>query len=188
MLNNLVKDLALPKYKAEILGSRLKQLKQETKISEFRHRNKKLTSFFDSYNRLCFCNDVGGLMMELGYEYRCDEWRLFIDSSKASLKAVLLHNGNIHPSIPVVHAVQLKESYETMKLLLDALQYPKYSWKICGGLKVTSLILGLQLDYTNICVFCACGIVEMTVTILVKYIGNHKKHLLQADLMLSMCL
>ena len=109
MLNNLVRDLALPKYKAEILGSRLKQLKQETKISEFRHRNEKLSPFFDSYNKLCFCNDVDGLMMKLGYEYRCDEWRLFIDSSKASRKAVLLHNGNIHSSIPVAHAVQLKK-------------------------------------------------------------------------------
>ena len=76
MLNNLVSDLTLPKNKAEILGSRLKQwnfLEQETKISEFRHRNEKLSSFFDSYNELCFCNDVDGLMMELGYEYRCDE-------------------------------------------------------------------------------------------------------------------
>ena len=98
---------------------------------------------------MCFCNDVDGLMMELGYEHKCDEWRLFIDSSKTSLKAVLLHNGNIHPSIPVAHAVQLKETYETIKLLLDALQYPKYSWKICGDLKIKSLILGLQLGYTK---------------------------------------
>ena len=105
--------MASPKYKAEILGSRLKQsnlLKQETKISEFRHRYEKLSSFFDSYNGLCFCNDVDGLVMESGYEYRCDEWRVFIDSRKAILKAVLLHNGNIHPCIPVAHAVQLKKN------------------------------------------------------------------------------
>ena len=88
-------------------------------------------------------------MMESGYEYRCDEWRLFIDSRKATLKTVLLHNGNTHPCIPVAHAVQLKNTYETMKLLLDALQYPKYSWKICGDLEVISLILGLQLGYTK---------------------------------------
>ena len=124
-------------------------LEQETKISEFCHCNEKLSSFFDSYSGLCFRNDVDGLIMELGYEYRCDEWRLFIDSSKASLKAVLLHNGNIHPFISVAHAVQLKETFETMKLLLDALQYPKYSWKICGDLKVISLILELQLGYTK---------------------------------------
>ena len=94
-------------------------------------------------------------MMELGYEYRYDEWRLFIHSSKASLKAVILHNGNIHPFIPVANAVQLKETYETMKLLLDAHQYPKYSWKIFGGLTITSLILGLQLGYTKyMCFLC----------------------------------
>ena len=113
MLNDLVRDLALPKYKAEILGSRLKQwnlLEQKTKISEFRLCHEKLSSFFDSCNGLCFCNCVDGLIMELGYEHRCDEWRLFNDSSKARLKAVLLHNGNIHPSIPVAHAVQLKET------------------------------------------------------------------------------
>ena len=105
MLNNLVRDMASPKYKAEILGSRLKQwnlLEQETKISKFRHRNEKLSSFFDYYNGLCFCNDVDGLMMESGYEYRCDEWRLFIDSRKAILKAVLLHNDNIHPCIMII--------------------------------------------------------------------------------------
>ena len=127
-------------------------------------------------------------MMKLGYEHKCNEWRLFIDSSKASLKAVLLHNGNIHPPIPVAHAVQLKETYDTIKLLLTAFQYPKYSWKIFGDLKVISIILGLHLGYTNICVFCASGILEMTVTILVKCSRNHEKHLLQADLILSMCL
>ena len=113
-----------PIYKAEILESRFKQwnlLQQETKISEFRHRNGKLSSFLDSYIGLCFCNDVDGIMMDLEYEHRCDEWRLLIDSSKASLKVVLLHNGNTYPSTPVAHAVQLKETYETMKLLLDAI-------------------------------------------------------------------
>ena len=79
MLNDLVRDLALPKYKAEILRSHFKQwslFEQKTKISEFRHRNEKLSSFFGSYNGMCFCNDVDGLMMELGYEHRWDEWRL----------------------------------------------------------------------------------------------------------------
>ena len=118
-------------------------------------------------------------MIELGHEHRCNKWRLFIDSSKASLRAVLLHNGNTHPSIPVAHAVQLKKTYETMKLFLDALQYPKYSWKMCGDLKEISLILGLQLGYTKYMCFCASGIVEMTITILVKCSGNYEKHLLR---------
>jgi len=40
-----------------------------------------------------FCYDVDGLMNALGIEYDPQEWRLFRDSSKLSLKAVLLHNG-----------------------------------------------------------------------------------------------
>jgi hypothetical protein len=33
-------------------------------------------------------------MEVLGHEFIPDQWRLFIDSSKVSLKVVLLHNGN----------------------------------------------------------------------------------------------
>jgi hypothetical protein len=36
--------------------------------------------------------------------HRPEQWRLFIDVSKTSLKAVLLHNGNKLPSIPVAYA------------------------------------------------------------------------------------
>ena len=42
-----------------------------------------------------------------------------------------------------------------MKILLDLLEYPKYIWKICSDLKVVSLLLGLQLDYTKrMCFLC----------------------------------
>ena len=33
-----------------------------------------------------FCNDVCSVMEVLGHEYNPDQWRLFIDSSKVSLK------------------------------------------------------------------------------------------------------
>jgi hypothetical protein len=52
---------------------------------------------------------------------------LFIDSSKVSLKAVLLHNGNKYPSVPLAHAVNMKESYENVKLLLEKIHYEKLS-------------------------------------------------------------
>ena len=71
------------------------------------------------------------------------EWRLFIDSSKFSLKAVLLHNGNTLPSIPVGHSVH-NESYENMKILMEAINYDKFKWSICGDVKVITLLLGLQ--------------------------------------------
>ena len=97
MLKDLVEDQGLPKQKAEVLGSRLKQwnsLEEGTKISEFRHRKEKLNSLFDSYHGLSFCNDVNGLIMKFGYEHKSDDCRLYIYLSKTSLKAVLLHNGN----------------------------------------------------------------------------------------------
>ena len=63
----------------------------------------KFSSFYSQDENVCFCNDISGLMQEIGCCYDPSEWRLFIDSSKASLKAVLLHNGNEKPSIPVAH-------------------------------------------------------------------------------------
>jgi hypothetical protein len=36
---------------------------------------------------------------------------LFIDSSKVSLKVVLLHNENKFPSVPSAHAAKMRGSY-----------------------------------------------------------------------------
>ena len=64
-------------------------------------------------------------MESLGYQHVSDQWRLFIDASKTSLEAVLLYNGNTKPSLPLAHAVNMKESYESMKILLEAIEYSK---------------------------------------------------------------
>ena len=71
---------------------------------------------------------------------------VFIDSSKRSLNAVLLHNGNVRCSIPITHSVHLKESYESNEVLLNAMQYNAYNWSICGDLKVigTGILMGMQ--------------------------------------------
>jgi len=66
-------------------------------------------AFFRKEGDLVFCYDVDGLVNALGMKQDPQEWRLFIDSSKLSLKAVLLRNGNQHPSIPVGQAVHMKE-------------------------------------------------------------------------------
>lgn len=79
--------------------------------------------------------------------------RLFIDSGKISLKAVLLHNGNQKPSVPLAHAVGMKGTFQSMEILL--LNYRNCNWNICGDLKVISLLLGLQLGYTkHMCFLC----------------------------------
>lgn len=155
-LNDLVRDLGLSKSKAQLLGSRLKQwnlLDKDTRVSYFRNRQEDFMSFFTKDGDLVFCNNAEGLLQELGFPERSEEWRLFIDSSKISLKAVLLHNGNKYPSVPVAHATNMKETYENMKLLLDKIRYSQYSWNICADLKVVAMLTGLQGGYTKFCCF-----------------------------------
>jgi hypothetical protein len=102
---------------------------------------------------LAYCNDVDSLLDAFGQHHNPGEWRLFTDSSKLSLKAVLLHNGNERPSIRLAFAAHMKESYDNMKFLLTMIQYGKHSWSVCGDLQVIALLLGLQLGYAKFCCF-----------------------------------
>jgi len=78
-----------------------------------------------------------------------EQWRLFIDASKTSLKSVLLHNGNKLPSIPVAYAPSTKQTYTTMNNILVEANYKKYQWEFGGDLKVIAILLGLQAGYTK---------------------------------------
>ena len=46
--------------------------------------------------------------------YQASDWRLFIDSSRRSIKAVLLHNTNVHIPISIVHSTVMEENYDNM--------------------------------------------------------------------------
>jgi hypothetical protein len=102
----------LLKEKAELLGSRLKEknlLAAGTFMYWYRSREREFTSYFSQDGDLVFCCNIPGLMQKFSVEYKVNEWRLFIDSSKRSLKAVLLHNGNNYASLPIGHSVHLKK-------------------------------------------------------------------------------
>ena len=75
---------------------------------------------------LVACKDVDGLFKALNMSHCSDEWRLFIDSSKVSLKAVFLHSGNVLLSIPIAHAFGIKESDDSMKQLPQYIKYGTY--------------------------------------------------------------
>lgn len=47
-------------------------------------------------NNLSNCSDTGGLIKDLRRKHNPEKWRLFIDTSIFSLRAVLLHNGNMY--------------------------------------------------------------------------------------------
>jgi len=123
-LNDLIRDLDLPKCKTELLGSRLQQwklLKENARISVYCKRYEDLGQFLKMESSLVACTDIDGLMQTPNINYIPLAWRLFIHSSKLSLKAFLLHNGNTLPSIAVGHSVHNKESYENMKTLMEAI-------------------------------------------------------------------
>lgn len=52
----------------------------------------------------------------------------FLLTDQQSLKAVLLHNGNKFPFIPLAHSVHLKKNYDSIKMLLTAIKYMEYKW------------------------------------------------------------
>jgi hypothetical protein len=136
----------------EILASRRRQwnlLKAEVRVTLFRNRHEQFEPLFKKEDSLVFCQNVDALMQEMRITHNAQEWRLLIDSSKLSLKAVLLHNTNQLPSIPVGHAVHMKETYENLKQLLEKIEYRMHGWQICADLKVVSLLMGLQQGYTK---------------------------------------
>ena len=138
-LNDLIRDLCLSKEKAELLASRLKErnmVEKDVKVSYCRKRNWDISLTYKVEGPLCYCQDIEELFQTLGIVHIVNEWRLFIDSSKRSLKAVLLHIGNKKPSIPIAHFAQLKESYDSIEILLNAIHYSDYQWSLCGDLKV----------------------------------------------------
>lgn len=157
-LNDLVRDLSLSKIDSELLGSRLKAknlLSPGVVFSWYRNREDEFLQYFTSDQNLVYCCNIPGLVEHLGTSYSASEWRLFIDSSQRSLKAVLLHIGNELGSIPVAHSVVLKETYDNMTLLLTCIRYSEHNWLVCGDLKVIGIILGLQGGYTKMpCFLC----------------------------------
>ena len=98
-------------------------------------------TYYDLCNDLYYCKDVTGLFISLRLELDPAQWRLFIDSSKQSLKAVLLHSGNKYPSLPLAHSVQKKEDYDNVKELLDKINYSKFKWDVCGDFKMLPFLL-----------------------------------------------
>ena len=116
----MVRDLNISKVPT-VLGSRIKSrniLETNVTFSLYKHREEEYLSFFTTEALLVYCIDVKRLIGKIGTTYNPCDWHLFVDSSKLSLKVVLLHNGNLFASVPLVHSTQTKKSYENMALLL----------------------------------------------------------------------
>ena len=157
-LKDLVRDLYLTKQQSELLASRLQEwhlLAGDARVLSFRKRSRELQQNFSMDEELCFCYDISGLFDDLGIQYESSMWNLFIDASLYSIKAVLLHTGNVLPSIPIAHSVTLRESYVNISLILDRIKYRDHRWSICADLKVVAILNGLQAGFTKyMCFLC----------------------------------
>ena len=134
-LNNLIKDTGLPKDAAENLAPDLKKRNLVTKRTQFtlyyQTRGKVFLKFFFRDTDLVYCSDVIGIMNKRKPNiYKDKEWRLFIDSSQRSLKAVLIHNKNKFASMPIAHSTMLKESYMNIEKVLSVTKYSAHNWKL----------------------------------------------------------
>lgn len=168
---DLVRDLELSKRQIELLGSRMQQwdfLEDNVTItfarSEPTNTFKPLYTVHTEEDNLVYCNDVNALFQQLDHNHNPKEWRLFIDGStksdmkisptnnvisltyfqSAGLKAVLLHNENSFPSVPLAYATDVKESYDSMSKIINALKYNTHRWKIVADFKVLTILNGMQ--------------------------------------------
>ena len=94
-----------------------------------------------------FCNDITELFEQLEILYDETNWRLFMDTSKDSIKSVLLHNGNTLPSVLIAYSTTMKKSYENLKAILTSMQYDDLIF--VQIFKVVAMLTGLQLGYTK---------------------------------------
>ena len=126
---NLSRTLNLSQRKMEIAASFLKQNNAATsdlKICANRKRNNR-TDFDDCFKTdpetgITYCPYIEHLFDQFEHKYKPENWRLFIDSSVNSLKAVLVHIGNEYPSVPIAYAKGIEESYDSMKDILNLIR------------------------------------------------------------------
>ena len=125
-LNNLCRDVYVTKEESEFLASRLQErnlLEKGVKITMYRKRTEDLLVFFTMKDDLCFYDDITELFNLLEILYDKTNWKLFRDTSKGSIKFLLLHNGNTLPSAPIAYSTTMKKSYESLKAVVTSMQY-----------------------------------------------------------------
>lgn len=62
---------------------------------------------------------------------------------------VLLHEENTKKPVPIFFAIEMSESYESMKRILDAVKYTEHNWRMCCDLKVVTFLKGMQSGNTK---------------------------------------
>ena len=107
---------------------------------------------------ISYSSNLDDLFESLGADHHPPEWRLFVDSSAPSLKVILLLNGDEMSFASVMHAVGLKDAYDTVQHIMRSIIYCSYHWSIFGDLQVIGLLFGMQMWYLkHQCFLCHCN-------------------------------
>ena len=123
------------------------------RISKYRDQQEKLELYYFKEGDVVACRKVNEIKVALNLSYISLQWKLFIDSSKKSHKAVLLHNGNTLPSIAISYAFhKMKETKDNIEQFLKCLSYDRHQSQLYGDLKVVALVI--ILPYAKYCYFC----------------------------------
>ena len=123
------------------------------RITAFRTWNLERARFLSTTSSVWYSTNAADLMYAMDMDYARENWCLFVDSTIASLKAVLLFNGSLHPGVFFAQAMGMKEICDTMEKVIELINYTNHEWGICGGFKVIGPLLGLQGGYTKHCYF-----------------------------------
>lgn len=161
-MDNIVADLALSKGRSEKLARILKRknvLAPDARVTKYRKRQQDFQNlyFINGEKTYAYCNNPTMLMLAMfaNHPYNAEEWRLFIDSSKNSLKVILLHVSNKAPSIPLAYSTETKETHAVLGQIMLDINYEQHQWKICCDLKVVTMLCGLQSGRTkHMCFLC----------------------------------
>ena len=68
-----------------------------------------------------------GLIETFVISNKAEDWKLFIDAFKTSMKALLHYNGPYVPSVPFGHSMEISATYENIKMLLKLIKYHQHN-------------------------------------------------------------
>lgn len=159
-LNAIIRRLKLSKNQSVYLAGHLNAvniLAPGIKVASYKQRSAALFSFFsvNEENTIAHCNNIHGLMEAMKIEYNPEHWRLFLDASRTTLKAVLLYIDNSKNPVPIAMSTVTKETYESLRIILNLVHYDDHKWRICTDLKVTAILSGIRLgSVSNMCFLC----------------------------------
>ena len=106
-------------------------------------------------SNLVNCNNVHDIVTTLNIDHNREERKLFTDSTKLNLKAVLPHHGRVLPSVTVRHTIRM--NHMITRKLLNCLNCKKYQQHLSGDLEDVVICLGLQ----NGCIKFCCLLCEL---------------------------